>query len=103
MLTETIAPEGYLVATSIEFTVEETGDVQKVEMKDDYTKVDISKTDIATGDELPGAHLQVIDKDDKVVAEWDTNGKVHRINGLEPGDYTLRETSAPDAMRSPKT
>ena len=96
VLTETIAPEGYLVATSIEFTVEETGDVQKVEMKDDYTKVDISKTDIATGDELPGAHLQVIDKDDKVVAEWDTNGKVHRINGLEPGDYTLRETSAPD-------
>lgn len=95
VLTETIAPEGYLVATSIEFMVEETGDVQKVDMKDDYTKVDISKTDIATGDELPGAHLQVIDKDDKIVAEWDTDGKVHRINGLEPGDYILRETSAP--------
>lgn len=96
VLTETIAPEGYLVATSVEFTVEPTGEVQKVEMKDDYTKVDISKTDIATGDELPGAHLQVIGKDDKVVAEWDTDGKVHRINGLEPGDYTLHETSAPD-------
>lgn len=95
VLTETIAPEGYLMATSIKFTVEETGDVQKVEMKDDYTKVDISKADIATGDELPGAHLQVIDKDDKIVAEWDTDGKVHRINGLEPGDYILRETSAP--------
>lgn len=37
VLTETIAPEGYLVATSIEFTVEETGDVQKVEMKDKAT------------------------------------------------------------------
>lgn len=96
VLTETIAPEGYLVATSVEFTVEPTGDVQKVDMKDDYTKVDISKTDIATGDELPGAHLQVIGKDDKVVAEWDTDGKVHRINGLEPGDCILRETSAPD-------
>ena len=95
-LTETIAPEGYLMATSIEFTVEATGDVQKVEMKDDYTKVDFSKTDIATGDELSGAHLQVIGKDDKVVAEWDTDGKIHRINGLEPGDYTLRETTAPE-------
>lgn len=88
--------QGYLVATSIEFTVEPTGEVQKVEMKDDYTKVDISKTDIAIGEELPGAHLQVIDKGNKVVAEWNTDGKVHRINGLEPGDYTLRETSAPD-------
>ncbi len=96
VLTETIAPEGYLVATSVEFTVKPTGEVQQVEMKDDYTKVDISKTDITTGDELPGAHLQVINKDDKVVAEWDTDGKVHRINGLEPGDYILRETSAPD-------
>lgn len=96
VLTETIAPEGYLVATSIEFTVEPTGEVQQVEMKDDYTKVDISKTDIATGEELPGAHLQVIDADDEAVAEWDTDGKAHRINGLEPGDYILRETSAPD-------
>ena len=83
------------MATSIEFTVEETGDVQKVEMKDDYTKVDISKTDIATGDELPGAHLQVIDKDDKVVAEWDTNGKVHRINGLEPATTHFARPALP--------
>ncbi len=95
-LTETIAPEGYLIATSIDFTVEETGEVQKVEMKDDYTKVDFSKTDIATGEELPGAHLAILDKDDKVIAEWDTDGKPHRINSLEPSDYTLRETTAPD-------
>lgn len=95
-LTETIAPEGYMVANSIDFTVEETGEVQSVEMKDDYTKVDISKTDIATGEELPGAHLRIIDANDKVIAEWITNGEVHRINGLESGDYTLRETTAPD-------
>ena len=79
-----------------ECLVEETGEVQSVVMKDDYTKVDISKTDIATGEELPGAHLAVLDKDGKVVAEWDTDGKVHRINGLEPGDSTLREVTAPD-------
>lgn len=95
-LTETMAPEGYLLANSIDFTVEETGEVQAVEMKDDYTKVDISKTDIATGEELPGAHLEIIDSDGNVIAEWETTKEVHRINSLEPGDYTLRETTAPD-------
>lgn len=96
VLTETIAPEGYMVATSVDFTAEDTGKVQSVEMKDDYTKVDFSKTDIANGKDLHGAHLQVIGDDGKVVAEWDTDGKPHRINGLEPGDYMLRETFAPD-------
>ncbi|RNL46016.1 SpaA isopeptide-forming pilin-related protein [Paraeggerthella hongkongensis] len=95
-LTETIAPEGYLLTTSVPFEVKETGEVQSVVMKDDYTKIDISKTDIATGEELPGAHLAILDKDGKTVAEWDTTDEVHRINGLESGDYTLRETSAPD-------
>lgn len=95
-LTETIAPEGYLFANSIKFTVEETDEVQKVIMYDDYTKVDVSKTDIATGEELEGAHLAIVDEDDGTVAEWITDGKVHRVIGLEPGNYTLREISAPD-------
>lgn len=95
-LTETAAPEGYLLATSMPFEVKETGEVQSVVMKDDYTKIDISKTDIATGVELPGAHLAILDRDGKTVAEWDTTGELHRVNGLTPGDYTLRETTAPD-------
>lgn len=95
-LTETAAPEGYLLATSMPFEVKETGEVQSVVMKDDYTKVDISKTDIATGVELPGAHLAILDRNGKTVAEWGTSGEVHRVNGLTPGDYTLRETTAPD-------
>lgn len=78
------------------FTVQDTGDVQKVVMTDDYTKTDFSKTDATTGAELAGAHLQVIDASGTVIAEWDTDGTTHRINGLKPGDYTLRETSAPD-------
>lgn len=96
VLSETIAPEGYLLTTDVDVTILPTGEVQKAEMKDDYTKTDFSKTDATTGEEIAGAHLQVIDKDGKVVAEWDTDGELHRINGLEPGDYTLRETTAPD-------
>ena len=39
-------------------------------MVDDTTKVQISKQDITTGEELPGAKLQVIDEDGNVVEEW---------------------------------
>ena len=53
-MTETLPADGYVTAESITFTVEDTGEVQKVEMKDDVTKVQISKTDIS-GKELPGA------------------------------------------------
>ena len=46
---ELIAADGYVTAESITFTVENTAEIQKHEMKDDVTKVQISKTDI-TGD-----------------------------------------------------
>lgn len=94
-LHEDAAPAGYLVANDVPFTVVNGTVSQKVVMEDDCTKVDFSKTDIATGVELEGAHLQVLDKDGSIIEEWDTNGTVHRINALVPGDYTLRETSAP--------
>lgn len=38
-----------------------TAEVQKIEMKDDVTKVEISKTDVA-GKELPGAKLTILDE-----------------------------------------
>ena len=36
-------------------------------MEDDVTKVRISKSDITTGDEIPGAKLSIIDEAGKVV------------------------------------
>ena len=56
-LEETLVPDnsGYVPANSIQFTVEDDGKVQHVFMQDDYTKVQISKTDIATGTEISGA------------------------------------------------
>lgn len=39
-------------------------------MRDDITKVQISKVDIATGKELPGAELVIKDKDGNTVAQW---------------------------------
>ena len=49
--------QGYVRAEDVPFTVEETGEVQKVEMKDDHTKVSISKTDITDGKEIQGAKI----------------------------------------------
>lgn len=100
-LTETIAPEGYVLSEeSIEFTVNEDGSVTTVVMHnspEEPTKVIISKQDISTSKELPGAHLVVKDKDGNVIDEWVSEEKPHEIEGLEPGKtYYLTETIAPD-------
>lgn len=79
----------------ITFTVEDTAKAQKIEMKDDVTKVEISKTDIS-GKELPGAKLTILDKDGKTVESWTSEEKPHYIEMLPIGEYTLREESAPD-------
>lgn len=94
-LTETKPADGYVTAESITFTVEDTAKSQKIEMKDDVTKVEISKTDIS-GKELPGAKLIILDKDGKTVESWASEEKPHYIEMLPIGEYTLREESAPD-------
>ena len=66
-------------------------------MKDECSKVEISKTDLTTGKELEGAKLQVLDKDGKILEEWVTDGKLHKIEKLPVGvELTLREITAPD-------
>lgn len=52
-MTETKPADGYVTAESITFTVENTAEVQKHDMKDDVTKVEISKTDITGETEIP--------------------------------------------------
>jgi len=97
-LKETNAPDGYAYAEEVTFTVDETGKVTEVIMKDDVTKVSISKKDITGDAELPGAKLQVIDKEGNVVEEWISTNQPHEINGkLIAGEtYTLHEEAAPD-------
>ena len=96
-LTETMAPteQGYVRAESVTFEVGPTGDIQRVDMKDDFTKVEISKADMTDGLELPGAKLKITDASGNTIAEWETNGQPHRIERLKPGEYTLTETAAP--------
>ena len=96
-LREITAPDGYVTAEDVKFTLEDTREMQKVEMKDECSKVEISKTDLTTGKELEGAKLQILDKDGKILEEWVTDGKPHKIEKLPVGvELTLRELTAPD-------
>ncbi|WP_195268334.1 SpaA isopeptide-forming pilin-related protein [Eubacterium sp. 1001713B170207_170306_E7] len=102
-MVEETAPDGYVKAESITFTVNEDGSVivngttgSGVTMLDDYTKVQISKKDIAGSDELPGATLIIKDKDGKEIERWVSTDKPYVIEKLPVGDYTLVEETAPD-------
>ena len=113
VLKEIAAPDGYAIATDIKFTVDVYGNVTVenvdstavsdngdplIAMVDDTTKVRISKRDITTGEELPGATLQIIDENGNVVEEWVSTDEAHFIEGklIAGKEYTLRETIAPD-------
>lgn len=95
-MTETKPADGYVTAESIEFTVENTKEVQKHQMLDDVTKVEISKKDIMDSSEVPGAKLIILDKDGKKVESWTSTDKPHMVEKLPVGEYTLREEQAPD-------
>ena len=105
-LRETVAPDGYLVATDITFTLDAQGKVTTtaktttdgvILVEDTMTKVSVSKVDIANGEELEGATIQILDENEKVVEEWVSTNKAHEITGLKTETtYTLRETVAPD-------
>ncbi|WP_294469496.1 SpaA isopeptide-forming pilin-related protein [uncultured Ruminococcus sp.] len=96
-LHETVPADGYVIANDVEFTVNEDGTVTEVVMYDDTTKVHISKRDITTGEELPGATLQILDGDE-IIEEWVSTDEEHIIEGklIVGREYTLHETIAPE-------
>ena len=63
-----------------------------------YTEsaLQISKQDITTSAELPGATLQLTNSSGQVVDSWVSTTTPHVIHGLSTGSYTLTETIAPD-------
>ena len=94
-LKEEIAPDGYVVATSIKFTIKDTNEIQKINMIDKI--VEMSKVDIA-GEEIEGATIQVLDKDSKVVDEWVSSKEPHKIKNLVEGEtYILHEEIVADS------
>lgn len=94
-LVETLPADGYVTAETIEFTIEDTGEVQPIEMKDDITKLKISKQDIA-GNELEGAKLTLSKENGVVIETWISGKEPHYIEMLPIGKYKLHEETAPD-------
>lgn len=117
---ERIAPPGYVIDS---VTTEEVNNVYEdgqhivdaraqavnvavfeytVTSKDQPHQTHVYKTDLTTGEELPGATLQVLDSEGNIVEEWVSTDEPHDIlalhdetQGLKDGKYTLREITAP--------
>jgi len=93
-LIEETAPDGYVKAESIEFTVSKEKKNEAYIMKD--KQVSVTKTDITGTQEVPGATLTVKDEDGNTVDAWVSGDKEHYVSGLEEGKtYTLIEETAP--------
>lgn len=94
-LIEENAPEGYVRADEITFTVTNEKIDQEVNMFDAQVKV--TKTDALTGDAVKGAEFTVFDKDGNIVDKWTTDGTAHAVSGLDAGkEYILKETKTPE-------
>ncbi len=97
-LTEIIAPKGYkLSEETIEFELKANNKVTEVTMYnalEDKYKVKISKQDITTKTELPGATLVLKNSKGEEIDRWVSGNEPHYLE-LDKGEYTLIEIQAP--------
>lgn len=118
LLEETKVPyeQGYIQSEAIAFVIESTDEMQNAFMEDDFTKIELSKRDIATKQEIDGAvmtlyiakrmvddsergfHLEKSLDESGVALIWESwvSGKEpHWIDHIPVGDYILEETLVP--------
>ena len=95
ILHEKKAPAGYVTAKDIEFEVFAVSEVQKIEMVDEITKTEFTKTDAKTGKLLAGATMQILDEHGNIVKEWISEEVPTKFEKLPVGKYTLHEAKAP--------
>lgn len=100
---EVQAPAGFVTTEEIKefdfaYAGEEVAEVSfEFTYEDEPTTFEITKLDITTGEELPGAKLKVSDSEGNVVDEWTSGSTPHIIKELEVGKkYTLTETIPAD-------
>ena len=107
VLIETQAPDGYIEAEKVYFSISgnmTVDEIPTVEMFDDDTKTEIKKTDSDTGEPVKGAHMQLIEVETgEIVKEWvtDETGTV-QFFGIPAGEYLVKEVEAPDGYQLPK-
>ena len=102
-LEEESAPAGYQLSyEKITFEVKKDGQVRKVVMynsTETKTTISISKRDITTNQELPGATLVLRNSYGRELYRWVSNYEPYVISGLEVGTYTIEEIYAPEGYK----
>ena len=96
VLVEEEAPAGFAVAKNVDFVINDNYEAeQKFNVVDKV--VELTKVDAENDKKLPGSHIQIIDKDGKIVDEWTSDDKPHKIENVKVGEtYTMHEEGAPD-------
>ena len=75
-------------------------EVELEPIANNQTIVHISKVDAETGEELPGATLELYGPDGTLIETWETSDIPHVITGLPVGEgYVLKETAAPEGFQ----
>lgn len=98
---ETQAPTGFLLdrtshIVDLTYADQKTPVVEaRLNVSDDYTKVDISKVDASGEQEVGGARLTLYGPDKTEIDSWTSSDKPHRVEHLTPGIYSLREMMSP--------
>lgn len=98
---ETQAPAGFLLdrtshIVDLTYADQKTPVVEaRLNVSDDYTKVDISKVDASGEQEVEGARLTLYGPDKTEIDSWTSSDKPHRVEHLAPGTYSLREMMSP--------
>lgn len=98
---ETQAPTGFLLdrtshIVDLTYADQKTPVVEaRLNVSDDYTKVDISKVDVSGEQEVEGARLTLYGPDKTEIDSWTSSDKPHRVEHLAPGTYSLREMMSP--------
>ena len=90
---------GYVTAKEpVAVTLDKT-DVDLEDIANSQTVVHFSKVDAETGEELPGAALELYGPDGSLLDTWETSDIPHVITGLPVGEgYVLKEVSAPEGF-----
>lgn len=92
------APGYVTMKESIAVELDKT-DVDLEDITNSQTVVHFSKVDADTGEELPGAVLELYAPDGSLLDTWETSDIPHVIPGLPVGEgYILREVTAPEGF-----